>query len=179
MAEATPRSATGSRMTWMLSADGGISACFAAHSHPRPRSADDDLNGARRRFRASWTRIRNRRRGTCGLPKARKCRARGHADSGIAPPSRMTRAQRSRIAANTPVPWPYFCDIAGHSNPRKGTATIKRTPRPRRHQLECDGTAPPERDSATKLRCDAGAPPRYRRTWDNGISLYCFPSGSS
>jgi pimeloyl-ACP methyl ester carboxylesterase len=42
------------------------------------------------------TSSRNRRRGVCCLPKARKCRARGQDVSGTAPPSRMTRSQHSR-----------------------------------------------------------------------------------
>jgi hypothetical protein len=70
---------------------------------PPPESsapADDDFNSERWRFRMSWARLRNRRRGVFGLPKARKCRAPGQDVSGMAPPSRMTRAQRSRIAAN-------------------------------------------------------------------------------
>ncbi|MGH9677983.1 MAG: hypothetical protein ACRD36_12845, partial [Candidatus Acidiferrum sp.] len=70
------------------------------------------------------------------------------------PPSRMTHAQRSRIAANTPIPWPCYCDIAGHSNPRKGTATIKRTPRHKKTPIGMrrDGSARAQLGDQTPLR---------------------------
>src|ERR1035437_735718 len=71
-------------------------------------------------------RLRNRRRGVCGLPKARKCRVPGQDVSGMAPPSRMTRAQHSRIAVNASsiaaLIFKNTCRHGGRSCPPSETA---------------------------------------------------------
>src|ERR1035437_2333213 len=58
----------------------------------------DDFSGGADDLVPLWTRLRRRR--SVARTGMRKCRARGQDVSGMAPPSRMMRAQRSRIAAN-------------------------------------------------------------------------------
>jgi hypothetical protein len=87
-------------MTRVRWADGEFSAHFTSRGSAESLTelADGGFGVRRWRFRALWAWLRNRRRGVCGLPKARKSPAQGHDVSGTAPSSCMKRAQRSRIA---------------------------------------------------------------------------------